>query len=34
MVEEAFKETKVAELLAVPRERRPLCRFPMEPKAV
>jgi Rrf2 family protein len=34
MVENAFGETMVAELLAVPRERRPLCRFPMEPKAV
>lgn len=30
MVEKAFGETMVAELLAVPRERRPLCRFPME----
>lgn len=34
MVEQAFGETMVAELLAVPRARRPLCRFPMEPKAV
>jgi Rrf2 family protein len=28
-VEKAFSETMVAELLAVPRERRPLCRFPV-----
>jgi len=34
MVEEAFGNTMVAELLAVPRERRPLCRFPMESKAL
>jgi Rrf2 family protein len=34
MVEEALGKTMVAELLAVPRERRPLCRFPMESKAV
>jgi Rrf2 family protein len=34
MVEKAFGETMVAELLAVPRERRPLCRFPSVPKAV
>jgi Rrf2 family protein len=33
MVEESFEQTMVAELLAVPRERRPLCRFPMVPKA-
>jgi Rrf2 family protein len=30
MVEKAFGETMVSELLAVPRERRPLCRFPVE----
>jgi len=34
MVEKAFGEIMVAELLAVPRERRPLCRFPMESKVV
>ena len=34
MVEEAFGDTKVAELLSVPRDRRPLCRFPSLPKAV
>jgi len=34
MVEQALGDTKVAELLAVPRERRPLCRFPAEAKAV
>jgi Rrf2 family protein len=28
MVEKAFSQTMVTELLAVPRERRPLCRFP------
>lgn len=28
MIEKTFGETMVAELLAVPRERRPLCRFP------
>jgi Rrf2 family protein len=33
-VEKAFGETMVGELLAVPRERRPLCRFPAESKAV
>lgn len=30
MVEKAFSGTMVSELLAVPRERRPLCRFPLE----
>jgi Rrf2 family protein len=34
MVEKAFGETMVAELLAVPRDRRPVCRFPAESKAV
>jgi Rrf2 family protein len=34
MVETAFDKTMVSELLAVPRERRPLCRFPVEAKAV
>jgi Rrf2 family protein len=34
MVEEAFRDTMVADLLAVPRERRPRCRFPLESKAV
>lgn len=34
MVEQALGDTKVAELLAVPRERRPLCRFPAAAKAV
>jgi Rrf2 family protein len=32
MVEEAFGETMVAELLSTSRDRRPLCRFPTEPK--
>jgi Rrf2 family protein len=32
MVEKAFSDTMVADLLAVPRERRPLCRFPIESK--
>lgn len=31
MVEKAFGGTMVAELLTVPRERRPLCRFPVKP---
>jgi Rrf2 family protein len=30
MVEKAFSETMVADLLAAPRERMPLCRFPLE----
>jgi Rrf2 family protein len=30
MVEEAFRDTMVAELLTAPRQRRPLCRFPVE----
>jgi Rrf2 family protein len=34
MIEQTFGRTMVADLLAVPRERRPLCRFPMEAKAV
>jgi Rrf2 family protein len=34
MVEKAFGETVVAELLAVSRERRPLCRFPVESKVM
>jgi Rrf2 family protein len=34
MVEKAFGETMVAELLAVSRQRRPLCRFPMESKVL
>jgi Rrf2 family protein len=34
MVEKSFAATMVAELLAVPRERRPLCRFPTVSKAV
>jgi hypothetical protein len=34
MVEKSFATTMVAELLAVPRERRPLCRFPTVSKAV
>jgi Rrf2 family protein len=32
VVEKSFAATTLAELLTVPRERRPLCRFPMEPK--
>jgi Rrf2 family protein len=34
MVEHSFEATTIAELLAVPRERRPLCRFPEVSKAV
>jgi Rrf2 family protein len=34
LVEKSFAETTLAELLTVPRERRPLCRFPMEAKSV
>jgi Rrf2 family transcriptional regulator, nitric oxide-sensitive transcriptional repressor len=34
MVEQAFGDTKVAELLAVPRHRQPLCRFPAPSSAV
>ena len=34
MVEHALGDTKVADLLAVPRDRRPLCRFPNVPQAV
>jgi Rrf2 family protein len=34
MVENAFARTTVAELLVAPRERRPLCRFPQESKAI
>jgi Rrf2 family protein len=34
MVEEAFSGTMVAELLAVPRVRKPMCRFPMESKVL
>jgi Rrf2 family protein len=32
-MEKQFSETTVAQLLAVPRERRPLCRFPALPAA-
>ncbi|REJ64814.1 MAG: Rrf2 family transcriptional regulator [Planctomycetota bacterium] len=31
MVEKAFADTTIDELLAVPRSRKPLCRFPCEP---
>ncbi|HVT28894.1 MAG TPA: Rrf2 family transcriptional regulator [Lacipirellulaceae bacterium] len=34
MVEKAFGDTMVAELLAGPRERKPLCRFPTEAKVL
>jgi Rrf2 family protein len=34
MIEKTFGKVMVGELLAVPRERRPLCRFPAVPKAV
>ena len=34
MIEKTFGEIMVGELLAVPRERRPLCRFPAVSKAV
>jgi Rrf2 family protein len=33
-VEKAFKETKVAELITMPRQQKSLCRFPAEAKAV
>jgi len=33
MVEEAFGDTSLAELLEVPRQRKPLCRFPSLPDA-
>ncbi|MEQ8785816.1 MAG: Rrf2 family transcriptional regulator [Pirellulaceae bacterium] len=31
MVEESFGGTTIADLLAVPRQRKPLCRFPLAP---
>ena len=31
-VEVAFRDTTVSELLAVPRPRKPLCRFPVSPE--
>ena len=31
MIEDAFADTTVAELLAVPARRKPLCRFPTAP---
>lgn len=34
VVEDMFGNTTVAELLAVPRSRRPLCRFPSVPEPV
>lgn len=34
MVEKAFGETTVAELLTLPRHHRPLCRFPVESSVV
>jgi Rrf2 family protein len=34
MVERAFGETMVSDLLAVPRKRRPVCRFPLEANSV
>jgi Rrf2 family protein len=34
MIEQSFGQTMVGELIDVPRERRPVCRFPMEPKAI
>jgi Rrf2 family protein len=34
LVEESFRQTTVAEMLMVPRSRKPLCRFPSEPEAV
>ena len=34
MVERAFGDTMVTDLLVTPRERRPLCRFPMESKVL
>jgi Rrf2 family protein len=33
LVEDAFRETTVAELVSVPATRRPLCRFPAESPA-
>ena len=32
-VERAFHDTTIADLLAVPRSRKPLCRFPVQPAA-
>ena len=32
--EKTFEQTSVADLLTVPRTRKPLCRFPMDTKAV
>jgi Rrf2 family transcriptional regulator, nitric oxide-sensitive transcriptional repressor len=34
MIEQTFGDTMVADLLNVPRDRRPLCRFPATTKAV
>jgi Rrf2 family transcriptional regulator, nitric oxide-sensitive transcriptional repressor len=34
LVEQAFAQTTVAELLTAPRERKPACRFPIVSKAV
>lgn len=34
LVEDAFKGTTIAELLDVPKSRKPLCRFPCVPTAV
>ncbi len=34
MVEQSFSETTVADLLAVPTTRKPLCRFPNVPESV
>ena len=34
MIQESFGDTMIAELLAAPRERRPLCRFPTVSKAI
>ena len=34
MVEKSFAETTVAELTTVPRQKKSLCRFPMEAKAL
>jgi Rrf2 family protein len=34
MVEKVFSDATVAELLTAPRERKPVCRFPMESKVL
>ena len=33
LVEQSFRDTTIADLLAVPRSRKPLCRFPVSPNS-